>query len=162
MGPQGTDGSTGSVGPQGPAGPQGEPGEQGATGAAGATGPQGDPGPQGSQGIQGVQGPKGDPGPAGPAGAAGGFSGVRYATATRSLAEAGALRATGGACTTGEVAIGGGVYGTGSNDMLMASYPSNASGGTLGPAELASVQYWTVTIYTDANTPVTAYTVCAK
>lgn len=180
VGPQGPAGPAGS-GAQGPAGPAGAKGDTGATGATGPMGPMGMPGmgipgPAGSTGLTGPAGPKGDTGDTGPkgdtgdtgatgpkgdTGASGGFSGVRYVTGGSVGGDnAGTThRIVGGACTTGEQPIGGGVYNSDTTDWTytLQSYPSDG-GGVLNTGAPTN---WALVVGVTSGTA-TAYTICAK
>lgn len=111
QGPKGDRGETGPAGPSGPKGETGEKGDTGATGPAGPAGPQGpkgDRGDTGATGPTGPQGPKGDKGDPGEPGPAGSDATVSFYG-----------RSGGGAgdraeafCNPGDVATGGGGYGT--------------------------------------------------
>ena len=120
---QGVQGETGPIGPQGPKGDKGDTGETGPQGLkgdkgdTGETGPQGPQGPKGDKGDTGAQGPKGDTGAQGPQGPAGttNFYSRRVAFANAAGDSSKVF------CDAGDLATGGGGYGT-----------SGATGGLMG------------------------------
>lgn len=107
-------GETGATGPQGPQGIQGPKGDTGDTGPQGLTGPKGDTGEQGIQGIQGVQGPKGDTG----------FSPTISVTKNGKVATITITDVTGSNTFT----ISDGNDGSGTGDMVKATYDTNEDG----------------------------------
>lgn len=117
--------SAGPTGPQGPTGPTGAQGPQGVQGDVGPQGPQGDTGPQGVQGPQGIQGPQGDQGPQGIQGIQG---------------PKGDTGATGPQGPQGDVGPQG-PAGSGTGDMLKASYDSN-NDGKVNSADSADSVAW--------------------
>ena len=102
------------MGPQGPAG---------ATGATGATGPQGPQGPRGETGPQGLQGPQGATGPTGPKGDDG-------VSPTISVSKSGKITTITivDAAGTHTATINDGADGSGTGDMVRATYDANENG----------------------------------
>ena len=120
------------VSAQGPAGPAG------ATGPAGETGPQGPKGDTGDTGPQGPQGPKGDTGDTGPAGPAGptGETGETGPQGPAGVSPTVEISKTGKVTTitivdaegTHTATINDGADGSGTGDMVRATYDANENG----------------------------------
>ena len=129
QGPAGATGATGAAGPQGPQGPQGEPGATGPQGPQGETGPAGPQGPQGATGPQGPQGetgPQGEPGSAGPTGPRGG-DGVSPTIAVSKSGKVTTITIV-DAAGTHTATINDGADGSGTGDMLKATYDVDGDG----------------------------------
>ena len=129
MGPQGPAGATGATGPQGPQGPRGETGATGPQGPQGETGPAGPQGPQGATGPQGPQGetgPQGEPGSAGPTGPRGG-DGVSPTIAVSKSGKVTTITIV-DAAGTHTATINDGADGSGTGDMVRATYDVNENG----------------------------------
>ena len=119
-GPQGPAGSAGPAGPQGPQGETGEKGDKGDTGETGATGPQGPQGPRGETGATGPQGPAGADGTDG----APGISPTVEISKTGKVTTITITDATGPHTAT----INDGADGSGTGDMVRATYDANENG----------------------------------
>lgn len=124
-----TDTGVSAQGPAGPAGPAG------ATGPAGETGPQGPKGETGATGPQGPQGPKGDTGPTGPAGPTGetggtGPQGPAGVSPTVEISKTGKITTITITDATGThtATINDGADGSGTGDMVRATYDANENG----------------------------------
>ena len=116
----GQDGEPGPQGPQGETGPQGPKGDKGDTGETGQQGEQGIQGPQGIQGIQGEQGPAGQDG-------TDGEDGISPTVTMTKQGKVTTLTITDkdGEHTT---EIRDGNDGSGTGDMLKATYDTNDNG----------------------------------
>ena len=123
QGPAGPAGPAGSTGPQGP---QGEKGDTGDAGPQGPQGPKGDTGDTGPQGPQGETGPQGPQGPAGADGADGapGISPTVEISKTGKVTTITITDATGPHTAT----INDGADGSGTGDMVRATYDANENG----------------------------------
>lgn len=120
------------VSAQGPAGPAG------ATGPAGEAGPQGPKGDTGDTGPQGPQGPKGDTGDTGPAGPTGpigetgeiGPQGPAGVSPTVEISKSGKVTTITivDAAGTHTATINDGADGSGTGDMVRATYDANENG----------------------------------
>lgn len=144
QGPAGPAGATGPAGEAGPQGEQGEKGDKGDKGDTGDTGPQGPQGPQGPKGDtgdtgpQGPQGPKGntgDTGPAGPAGPTGeagetGPQGPAGISPTVEVSKTGKVTTITITDATGPhiATVNDGADGSGTGDMVRATYDANENG----------------------------------
>ena len=129
QGPAGATGATGAAGPQGPQGPRGETGATGPQGPQGETGPAGPQGPQGATGPQGPQGetgPQGEPGSAGPTGPRGG-DGVSPTIAVSKSGKVTTITIV-DAAGTHTATINDGADGSGTGDMLKATYDVDGDG----------------------------------
>lgn len=116
----GQDGEPGPQGPQGETGPQGPKGDKGDTGNTGPKGDTGEQGPQGIQGIQGEQGPAGQDG-------TDGEDGISPTVTMTKQGKVTTLTITdkNGEHTT---EIRDGNDGSGTGDMLKATYDTNDNG----------------------------------
>ena len=129
MGPQGPAGATGATGAAGPQGPRGETGATGPQGPQGETGPAGPQGPQGATGPQGPQGetgPQGEPGSAGPTGPRGG-DGVSPTIAVSKSGKVTTITIV-DAAGPHTATINDGADGSGTGDMVRATYDVNENG----------------------------------
>lgn len=119
-GPQGPAGSAGPAGPQGPQGETGEKGDKGDTGETGATGPQGPQGPRGETGATGPQGPAG----------ADGADGADGISPTVEVSKSGKITTITivDAAGTHTATINDGADGSGTGDMVRATYDADDDG----------------------------------
>ena len=124
-----TDTGVSAQGPAGPAGPAGSPGPQGPQGEKGDTG---DAGPQGPQGPKGDAGDTGPAGPAGPTGETGetGPQGPAGVSPTVEISKSGKVTTITITDATGPhtATVNDGADGSGTGDMVRATYDANENG----------------------------------
>ena len=116
-------GPAGPAGPAGSTGPQGPQGEKGDTGDAGPQGPQGPKGDTGDTGPAGPAGPTGETGETGPQGPAGVSPTVEISKSGK-ITTITIVDATGPHTAT----INDGADGSGTGDMVRATYDANENG----------------------------------